>query len=175
MRDPTTSVEMAIEEARCLLKGHMKSKSWKGDPDRMAFAMRETVRLVEESDMPDYAKRRATLALSEQAKKRPRKKRTLHYRDMAIQLVAARLRALGYASTRNDATKDHDFASSIICKALRLLDDKLSEKAVNAILGKSGKWDVVLGKDGDELVSPASAGEGILIHGSNRRAEKVAD
>ncbi len=161
MRDPTVSVETAIEEARCLLKGHMESGPWKADPDRMAFAMRETIRDVEERDMPDYMKGRAKLGLSELAKKR-RKKPTRHYRDMAIQLVARRLRASGYALTRNDETKGHDSASSIICKALRLLDEQLSEKQVNAILGKSGKWDVITGKDGDVLVSPASAGEGFL-------------
>jgi hypothetical protein len=132
MRDPT---EAAIEETCRDLKSYTQSESWRADPDVFASSSRAAIDEVEESNLPDWAKNYAIVALLEQTKKR-RHKPTRSYRDHAIQNVAIKLVMQGYKPTRNDVTRDKDSASSIICQALRRLGENLSEKSINAIVAK---------------------------------------
>ena len=132
MRDPT---EAAIEETCRDLKSYTQSESWRADTDVFASSSRAAIDEVEESNLPDWAKNYAIVALLEQTKKR-RHKPTRSYRDHAIQNVAIKLVMQGYKPTRNDVTRDKDSASSIICQALRRLGEKLSEKSINAIVAK---------------------------------------
>jgi hypothetical protein len=101
MRDPATRADPdveAIEDTRRLLEPYVQDASWKADPDGFACDMRATIQEVEESNLADWAMNLAVWALFEQTKKR-RSKPTRSYRDMALQLAAARLVARGYMPT----------------------------------------------------------------------------
>jgi hypothetical protein len=141
MRDPAprvdSKVEAVIEDTRRFLEGYVQSESWKTDADGYACDLRATMGEIAESNMPDWAKNFAILVLFEQTKKRRKKptRPTRHYRNMALELAAARLVMQGYKPTRNDETRHRESASSIICKALELLDvEIILEKQINAIV-----------------------------------------
>jgi hypothetical protein len=139
MRDPASHFDPQsdIEDTCQFLEKHMQSESWKADPDGFACGNRAAVDAVEASNLDDWAKPFAILALLEQTRKR-RGKPTRHGRDHAIQLAAARLVGRGYRPTRNDVTADKESASSIIHRALQRLGEKLSEKSINGIVAKVG-------------------------------------
>ena len=138
MRDPAPGVvEAAIEGTRRFLEGYVQSESWKADADGYACDLRATMDEIAESNMPDWAQHLALRVLFEQTKKR-RVKPTRSYRNMALELAAARLVLRGYAPTRNDETRHRESASSIICKALDLLDVKMREKQINSIVHDAG-------------------------------------
>jgi hypothetical protein len=132
MRDP---VFIDPDEAATyrFLKGYVQSESWKADPDGSACDMRAAIDEVEASNLPEWAKNLAILALLEQTRKR-RGKPTRGYRDMAIRLAAIRLVLQGYRPTRNDVTIDTESAASIIHRALQRLGERLSEKSINTIV-----------------------------------------
>jgi hypothetical protein len=126
----------AIEDTRRFLEGYMKSELWKADRDPFASVMRETIKVIERSNSPDWAKNFAAWALSEQAKKRSAKP-TRHHRDEVIGFAALRLVGRGYLPTRNDVMRHRASASSIICEALHLLGEKTTEKRINAVLNSN--------------------------------------
>jgi hypothetical protein len=133
MRPVRTEVEADIEDTCRFFKGYMQSKSWKADPDASASDNSAAIDEVKASNLPDWAKTFAVLALLEQAKKR-RGKPKRSFRNMAIELAAMRLVLRGYMATRNDETRDKDSASSIIHQALHRLGGKMSEKSINAVI-----------------------------------------
>ncbi len=121
MRDPTTDskVEAAIEGTCQFLEGCMKSGSWKADRDGFASVMRETIKAIQRSNSPDWAKNHAVWALLEQTKKRSGKlgAPTRHYRDAAIGMAAMRLVGL----TASVIGRDRDFFDTHSNPAWRLL------------------------------------------------------
>jgi hypothetical protein len=135
MREPVSRAdEAAIEDTCRFLEGYMP---WKADPDGLAGDNRAAIEEVGASNLPDWAKGSAILALLEQREKR-RGRPKQGYRDMAIQLAAMRLVVRGYMPTRNDATFDRASASSIIHEALQRLGEMgPSEKSINAIIADS--------------------------------------
>jgi len=139
MRDPArVELEADIEDTRRFLKGYVESETWEADADWHASQMHSAIAEVEISNLPDWAKNSAILALLERAKKRRPGKPTRSRRDGAIHLAAARLVGRGYKPTRNDVMRNRDSASSIIHQALQRLGEKLSEKSINAIMAKVG-------------------------------------
>jgi hypothetical protein len=141
MRDPVSRIdpaEAAIEDTCRFLKGYMQSETWKADPDGFACDSRAAIDEVKASNLPEWAKTFAVLALFEQTKKR-RGKPTRHYRNSALEKAAARLVMRGYKPTRNEATR-RDSASSIISEALRRLEVNISEKQINAIVRNAGEF-----------------------------------
>src|SRR5215831_6558638 len=93
MRDPVhrfDQVEAAIEDTCQFLEGYMQSETWKADPDGFASDCRAAIDEVEASNLPDWAKTFAVVALLKQTKKR-RRKPTRHNRDDAIRRAAMRL------------------------------------------------------------------------------------
>jgi hypothetical protein len=142
MRDPVhrfDQVEADIEDTRRFLKGYVESESWKADPDGIAVDSRVAIAEVKVSNLPDWAKNLAMLALWEQTKKRRARKPTRRVRNGAIREAASRLViARGYKPTRNDVTRDTASAASIIHQALNRLGEKLSEKSINAVVLEFG-------------------------------------
>jgi hypothetical protein len=143
MRDPVSRADpkpddAAIEDTRRFLEHYMQSEPTKADSNRDPrwFDSEAAIDEVEASNLPDWAKNLAILALLEQTKKKRRGRPKQSARDHAIQSAAIKLVMGGYKPTRNDATFDRASASSIICEALQLLDEKLSEKSINAIVAK---------------------------------------
>ena len=138
MRDPVhrfDQVEADIEDTRRFLKGYVESETWKADPDGIAGDSRAAIAEVEVSNLPDWAKNLAILALWEQTKKRRARKPTRRVRDDAIRKAASRLvMTQGYKLTRNDVTRDRASAASIVHQALNRLGEKLSEKSINAVV-----------------------------------------
>jgi D-aminopeptidase len=144
MRDPASGIdpksEVEIEDTCRFLRGYMKSKTWRADPDVFACYCRRGIEEILASSLEDWVKNLAVYALLEQTKKRRGKgKPTRFYRNMAIGMAAIRLVLQhGYRRTRNDATEG-DSASSIIHHALRRLGEKnLSEKSINMIIADYG-------------------------------------
>jgi hypothetical protein len=132
-------VEADIEDTRRFLKRYVESETWKADPNGFAGDSRVAIEEVEVSNLPDWAKDFAILALWEQTKKRRARKPTRRVRDHAIREAASRLVITrGYKPTRNDVTRDAASAASIIHQALNRLGEKLSEKSINAIVLEFG-------------------------------------
>jgi hypothetical protein len=154
MRDPVhrfDQVEANIEDTRRFLKGYVESETWKADPDGFASDSRVAIEEVEVSNLPDWAKNLAILALWEQTKKRRARKPTRHIRDKAIREAASRLvMTQGYKLTRNDVTRERTSAASIIHQALNRLGEELSEKSINAVVLEIDAKDLIKHK-----VSPA--------------------
>jgi hypothetical protein len=138
MRDPVHSVDQVeadIEDTRRFLKGYVESETWKADPDGFAGDSRVAIEEVEVSNLPDWAKNLAILALWEQTKRRRSRKPTRRVRDRVIREAASRLvMTQGYKLTRNDVTRNTASAASIIQQALNRLGEKLSEKSINAVV-----------------------------------------
>jgi hypothetical protein len=153
MRDPVhrfDRVEADIEDTRRFLKGYVESEAWKADPDGFAGDSRAAIAEVEVSNLPDWLKNLAFLALWEQTKKRRARKPTRRIRDSAIREAASRLvMTRGYKLTRNDVTRDRASAASIIHQTLNRLGEKLSEKSINAVVLKIDAKDLI-----KEKVSP---------------------
>jgi hypothetical protein len=139
MRDPATrfDVEAAIEDTRRFLEHYVQSESWKADSDNWHSPLRATAQEVKGSNLPDWAKTFARLALFEQMEKRRRPgKPKRNYRNIALGMAASRLVKQGYKPTRNDETRNRASAASIIHKALRRLGEKTTEKQINAVVLK---------------------------------------
>jgi hypothetical protein len=135
MRDPASRIdpksEAAIEDTCRFLERH---KPWT-EVDGLACDMRVAAEEVAASNMPEWAKNLAMLALFRGPVNKPRGRPKQSARDHAIRDAAIKLVIGGYRPTRNDATV-RDSASSIIHHALRRLGEKLSEKSINAIVVK---------------------------------------
>jgi hypothetical protein len=138
MRDPVHrfyQVEADIEDTRRFLKDCVESETWKADPDGFAIDSRAAIDEVEASNLPDWAKNFAIVALWKKTKKRRARKPTRRVRDRAIREAASRLvMTQRYKLTRNDVTRDRTSAASIIHQALNRLGEKLSEKSINAVV-----------------------------------------
>jgi hypothetical protein len=134
MRDPASrdpKSEAVIEDTCRFLERH---KPWT-EVDGFACYMSAAADEVEASNMPDWAKNFAVVALLKRQTEKRRGRPKQSARDHAIRDAAIKLVMGGYRPTRNETTV-RDSASSIIHHALRRLGEKLSEKSINAIVAK---------------------------------------
>jgi len=144
VRDPSTSIkpdiEAHIEETRRFLEPHVRHREWAGDDDH-SHTMRvvEALAYINKSDMPEEIRKLISACLYREIGKRGSKP-TRNYRNDALGEAAAQLYAdHGYRPTRNDATRQKgqgETAATIIVKALKRLDETMTEKNVEAVISK---------------------------------------
>lgn len=144
MRDPATRiddrkidprVEVAIEQTRHFLEPRVRCDAWKADPDRNARLLFDAHLEIQCSSLPEWVKDAVSGPVAEAMKKRSGKP-TRRLRDLFLATAAARLIEKDFLLTRNDATRDSEFAGSIIQKALARLGVRMPEKTINEIVLK---------------------------------------
>lgn len=139
MRDPARRVdpeaERLIEETRRFLEPYVRGAAWAADPDDYACDVRAALEVIDNSNMPEWARNMAWVVMLPRTGKR-RGKPTRRYRDMALRMATERLTGRGYLRSRNEATRQWESAASIIAAALARLGERMTEKQVSAIVLK---------------------------------------
>jgi hypothetical protein len=131
--------EAAIEATREFLEPHVKSATWSADPPEGLRALRAAQDELFAKGLSQRTLRLASYGLALQLSKRRPGKPTRLYRDSHLYLAARALIEQGYKRSRNEATVEkgsRESASSIIRKALALLDVRMTEKQIDAIVQK---------------------------------------